>query len=68
MQGPKTNLIPDNLPLSTLKRKSVSSKVLTHRSKKRIDTKVISVSDMAGVLGSAFQVLSFSLSSSFLYI
>jgi hypothetical protein len=61
MQGPKTNPFLDNLPLSTLKRKAMSSKVLTHISKKKIDTKVINVSNMAGVLASAFQVLTFSL-------
>jgi hypothetical protein len=57
MQGPKINPPPDNLLLSTLKRKGGYSKVLTHRSKKRIDTKVFNVSDMVGVLASAFQLL-----------
>jgi hypothetical protein len=54
-QGPKINPPLDSLLLSTLKRKGGSSKVLTHRSKKRIDTKVLNVSDMAGVLTSAFR-------------
>ena len=57
MQGPRINPAPDNLPLSTLKRKGVTNKVLARRTKKRIATKVINVSDMAGVLASAFQVL-----------
>jgi hypothetical protein len=61
MQVPKNNPFSDNLPLLSLKRKVVSSKVLTHRSNKKIDTKVINVSDMAEVLASAFQVLTFSL-------
>jgi hypothetical protein len=68
MQGPKINPSSDNLLLSTLKRKGGSSKVLTHRSKKRIDTKVVNISDMAGVLASAFQVMTLSLFSSFLYL
>jgi hypothetical protein len=63
--SPKINPPPDNFLQSTLKRKGGPSKVLTHTSKKRIDTKVINVSDMVGVLASAFQVLTLSLFSSF---
>jgi hypothetical protein len=66
MQGPKTNLALDNPPLSALKRKVMTSKVLSHRTKKKIDTKDVNISDMAGVLAYAFEVLTFfSLSSSF---
>jgi hypothetical protein len=63
MQGPKIIPPPDSMLLSTLKRKGGSSKVLTHRSKKRIDTKVLNVSDMAGALASAltFNPISFLL-------
>jgi hypothetical protein len=68
MQGPKINPPLDSLLLSTLKRKSGSNKVLTHRSKKRIDTKVLNVSDMVGALASAFQVVSLGLFSFFLYL
>jgi hypothetical protein len=60
MQGPKTNPVPDNLPFSTLKRKGVSSKTLARKTKKKIDTVVISASDMARVLASAFKVLTFA--------
>jgi hypothetical protein len=57
MQGPKINLSSDNLPLSTLKRKGVASKVIAHKSKKKkIDTIVIDIYDMAGKLARAFQV------------
>jgi hypothetical protein len=68
MQGPKINPSPDNLLLSTLKRKGGPRKVLTHRLKKRIDTKVINVSDMAGVVAGAFQVVTLNLFSSFMYL
>jgi hypothetical protein len=68
MQGPKINPPPDSMLLSTLKRKGGSRKVLTHRSKKRIDTKVLNVSDMVGALASAFQVVSLGLFSFFLYL
>jgi hypothetical protein len=60
MQGPKIIPPPDSVLLSTLKRKGGSSKVLTDRSKKKIGTKVLNISDMAGALASAFQVMTFS--------
>jgi hypothetical protein len=55
MQGPKTNLAPYNLLLSTLKRKTVTNKVLNCRMKKKIDTKVVNISDMDEVLANALQ-------------
>jgi hypothetical protein len=60
MQGPKIIPPPDSVLLSTFKRKGGSSEVLTHRSKKKIDTKVLNTSNMAGALASAFQVMTFS--------
>jgi hypothetical protein len=57
MKVPKTNPVPDNLPLSTLKRKGDSSKTLARNSKRKIDTWVVDASDMAKVLASAFKVL-----------
>jgi hypothetical protein len=68
MQGPKINPPPDSMLLSTLKRKGGSRKVLTHRSKKRIDTKVLNVSDMAGALASDFQEMTLSPFSFFLHL
>jgi hypothetical protein len=55
MQGPKTNLAPYNLLLSTLKRKTVTNKVLNCRMKKKINTKVVNISDMDEVLANALQ-------------
>jgi hypothetical protein len=44
----------------------MTSQVLSRRTKKKIDTKVVNISDMVGVLADAFEVLAFfSLSSSF---
>jgi hypothetical protein len=60
MQGPKIIPPPDSVLLLTLKRKGGSSKVLTHRSKKKIDTKVLNILDMVGALSSAFHVMTFS--------
>jgi hypothetical protein len=60
MQGPKIIPPPDSVLLSTLKRKGGSSKVLTHISKKKIDTEVLNISDMVGALASLFQVMTFS--------
>jgi hypothetical protein len=65
MKGPKTNLVLDNLPLSTLKRKGVSNKTLARKTKRKIDTVVVDASDMARVLASAFKVLSSIFSLSF---
>jgi hypothetical protein len=61
MQRPKINLSSDNLPLSTLKRKGGSNKVLTRKTKRKIDTVIVDASDMAKVLASAFKVLTFCL-------
>jgi hypothetical protein len=44
MKVPKTNPVPDNLPLSTLKRKGDSSKTLAPNSKRKIDTWVVDAS------------------------
>jgi hypothetical protein len=56
MQGPKINRPPDNLPLSTIKRKDMPQKVLTHRTKKKkIDIVVVSIPDMARKLASALE-------------
>jgi hypothetical protein len=60
MQGPKTYLVSDNLPLSSFKRKNISRKVLAHRKKKKIDTVVVDIPDMVDQLASAFEVLVFS--------
>jgi hypothetical protein len=57
MQGPKTNPVLNNLPLSTHKRKGVSSKTLSCKTKRKIDTVVVDACDMARVLVSAFKVL-----------
>jgi hypothetical protein len=57
MHGPKIIPPPDSILLSTLKRNGGSSKVLTHKANKRIDTKVLNVSVMAGAFASAFQVM-----------
>jgi hypothetical protein len=65
MQGPKTNLILANLPLSTLKRKGGPSKTLAHKTKRRINIAVVDASNMARVLASAFKVLISAFSLSF---
>jgi hypothetical protein len=56
MQGPRINPVMDNLPLSTLKRKSGLSKTLARKTRSKIDTTVVDISDMAGKLASAFEV------------
>jgi hypothetical protein len=61
MQGPR---ISDNLPLSTLNRKSGLSKTLARKTGK-IDTTVVDIYDMAGMLASAFEVLNLFYHSSF---
>jgi hypothetical protein len=57
MYGPKTNLVSDNLPLSTLKRKSGLSKTLARKTRRKMDTAVVDIFDMAGKLASALEVL-----------
>jgi hypothetical protein len=57
MQGPSL----DKPLLSFLKRKRGTSKVLSRKTKKKIDTKVVDASDMVRVLASAFKVLTFTL-------
>jgi hypothetical protein len=54
--------------LSTLKRKSGLSKTLARKTRRKIDTTVVDISDMARKFASAFEVLSFSLFSSFLHL
>jgi hypothetical protein len=61
MQGPKTHLVSDNLSLSSFKREIISRKVLAHRKKKKIDTVVVDIPDMAGKLASSFEVQVFSI-------
>jgi hypothetical protein len=56
MQGPRINPVMDNLPLSTLKRKSGLNKTLARKTRSKIDTIVVDISDMAGKLASAFEV------------
>jgi uncharacterized iron-regulated membrane protein len=68
MQGPKINPPSDSMLLLTLKRKGGPNKTLTCRSKKRLHTKLLNVSDMAGVLASAFQVLILCFFSFFLHL
>jgi hypothetical protein len=60
MQGPKTHLVSDNLPLSSFKKKNISRKILAHRKKKKLDTVVVDIPDIAGKFASAFEVLIFS--------
>jgi hypothetical protein len=67
MQGPRTNLVSDNLPLSTLKRKSGLSKTLARKTRRKIGTTVIDISDMAGKLASAFEVLFLLITLLFLF-
>jgi hypothetical protein len=57
MHGPRVNPVSDNLPLSTLKRKVVTNKVLARKMKRRIDTVVVNIPDMAGKLADTFEVL-----------
>jgi hypothetical protein len=57
MQGPRINPVSDNLPLSTLKRKSGLSKTLARKTRRKIDTAIVDISDMARKLVSAFEVL-----------
>jgi hypothetical protein len=61
MQGPRTNPVSDNLPLSTLKRKGVLSKTLARKTRKTIDIADVDLPDLAGKLASAFEVLNSSL-------
>jgi hypothetical protein len=68
MQGHKTHLVSDNLPLSSFKRENISRKVLAHRKKKKIDTVVVDIPDMAGKLASSFEVLVFSIILPFFFI
>jgi hypothetical protein len=65
MQGPRTNPVSDNLPLSTLKRKGVPRKTLSQKTRKIIDTTDVDLPDLAGKLASAFDVLNSSLTFCF---
>jgi hypothetical protein len=67
MQGPKINFVSNNLPLSTLKRKSGLSKTLARKTRWKIDTTVVDISDMAGKLASAFEVLVLLITLLFLF-
>jgi hypothetical protein len=60
MQGPRINPVPDNLPLSTIKRKGGLSKTLDHKTRRKIDTAVVNIPNLVGNLASAFEVLVFS--------
>jgi hypothetical protein len=61
MQGPRTNLVSENLPLSTLKRKSGLSKTLARKRRSKIDTAIVDISNMVGKLARAFEVIFFPL-------
>jgi hypothetical protein len=65
MQGPRINLVPDNLPLSTLKRKDMPHKALAHRKKKKIDSTVVDIPNLAEKLAGAFEVCLLLISSPF---
>jgi hypothetical protein len=67
MQGPRINPISDNLPLSTLKRKSGLSKTIVRKTRRKIDTTVVDIADMAGKLVSAFEVLVLFITLLFLF-
>jgi hypothetical protein len=59
MQGPRINPVSDNLPLSPLKRKSGLNKTLSRKTRRKIDTAIVDIPDMAEKLVSAFEVLVF---------
>lgn len=59
MLGPKSNPTLSNPLLSALKRKNVTSKILTRRTKKKINPMVVNIPDMDGTLACAFDVLAF---------
>jgi hypothetical protein len=62
MHGPRINPAPNNPLLSTLKRKVVTSNSQS-QTKKKIESAVVNIPDMDGVLVGAFEVfIIFSLS------